>query len=220
MNLRNQFYLRVVAMTVALLAGITLGSLLGWKMGVRNTVKNAVYSVIGESVGEYHALAAGETNRARTICSQRIWTYLDLYEREFRGNKEPLWFTRKLPEAQRIVGVISNEDRHNMVVTDQRQLDLLRRIWELTCPTFTTQRTKRERVIELLRQNVNGVNFIHSTIELTSEGSTHCFTLLRCAGADEDADDLDQFPGEQREGGRGDDVELRPASRLADFQTG
>ena len=106
---------------IGLTIGIALGEFHGRRSAGHTLTEGTLYWVIPESVNEFDALAHGETNTAKTICGQRVWSFLDLYDRSFAGGTAPAGFIKSLPEARRIVGVISNEDRRAMIATDPQE---------------------------------------------------------------------------------------------------
>ena len=114
---------------IALAVGVTVGEFHGRKVAQHAYAESVVYGVIPECVQEYDGLAHGETNKVKRMCGQRLWSFLYSYDREFADGTPPAWFPKWLPEARRIVGVVSNEDWTATMVTNAQEEALLKQMF-------------------------------------------------------------------------------------------
>lgn len=119
MDQGRQLTLSRILLALAFIAiGFAIGELHGRRWGKHDYAQSVVYGVIPECVREYDGLAKGETNKIMRMCGRRLWSFLYSYDKEFADGTRPTWFPKWLPEARRIVGVVSNEDLRSMVVTN------------------------------------------------------------------------------------------------------
>lgn len=114
---------------IALTVGVTIGELHGRKVARYSYAQSVVYRTIPECVEEYDVLARGETNTVKRNCGQRLWSFVNSYDMEFAGGTPPEWFPKWMPEARRIIGIISNEDRTGLMVTNAQEAALLRQMY-------------------------------------------------------------------------------------------
>jgi hypothetical protein len=139
MNERKKLSVFLISWAVVFIAiGIVLGELHGRRAVEHLSAQNTAYLVIPECVREYDALAHGETNRAKRMCGQWLWPFLDFYEKQLADVDPPTWFPRWLPEARRIVGVVSNEDQCAIVVTNVQEAAFLRQMFGTNIPQLDT----------------------------------------------------------------------------------
>jgi hypothetical protein len=86
------------------------GVLTGERRGVNQAVRDIHGWLIPDSVHEYQMLEAGDIEAAKSMCGQRIWTGVEQQDREFPGNEMSVLFREAMPEARRIILVVSNSD--------------------------------------------------------------------------------------------------------------
>jgi len=86
------------------------GVLTGERRGISKAVRGVNGWLVPDSVHEYQALEAGDIEAAKLICGQRIWSVVQQQHREFPHNEMSVMFQRAMPEAHRIILVVSNSD--------------------------------------------------------------------------------------------------------------
>jgi hypothetical protein len=131
---RQALFSVILWAVIALAVGAIIGELHGRRMGKYTYAQNLVYEVIPECVQEYDGLAHGETNKVARMCGERLWSFLYSYDKEFAGGTLPKWFPKWLPEARRIVSVVSNEDRQAMTVTNPQEAAFLKQLYNTNLP--------------------------------------------------------------------------------------
>ena len=106
-----------VAVGVVLLAGAVfwVGALLGERRGASQAVRSLNAWLVPDSVHEYQALEAGDIEAAKSICGQRIWAIAEQQGREFSRSEMPAMYQRAMPEARRIILVVSNADLQSLL---------------------------------------------------------------------------------------------------------